>query len=44
MKTPIIRTARIKIKMPGLINAFKAQLLAAKNLYNIGHKAQGHKT
>jgi hypothetical protein len=35
MKTPVIRTARIKIKKPGLINAFKAQLLAAKNLYNI---------
>ncbi len=36
MKTPIYRTARIKIKKPGLVNAFKAQLLAAKNLYNIG--------
>ena len=36
MKTPIYRTARIKIKNAKLINAFKAQMLAAKNLYNIG--------
>ena len=36
MKTPIYRTAHIKIRNVKLINAFKAQLLAAKNLYNIG--------
>ena len=36
MKTPIYRTVRIKIKKVKLINAFKAQMLAAKNLYNIG--------
>ena len=36
MKTPICRTARIKIRNPKLINVFKPQLLSAKNLYNIG--------
>jgi len=36
MKTYIYRNARIKIRKQGLINAFKAQFLSAKNLYNIG--------
>ena len=36
MKTPIYKATRIKIRKTGLINAFKAQLLSANNLYNIG--------